>query len=262
MCNGDPINFVDPTGMLSWDNFWGGILKILCGGIEATGGAAACSTVVGAIPGWLAVLHGSDMITAGFMQMFHDEDVHTLTNQLIQQTGVSENTANVIEAGLSITNAAATAKAVSTTAVAKAGSSSTAKVAATETAEAPQTLSTASQSKIGATGAYGEKELIKEVGEAGGGVHAYYPTDYGARFVDYYCPSTNTIHEAKVGYTPMTSFVKSQVSKDIYLMNNNKLNVTWHFYTSPVTGKGGPSIPLYNQLDKAGISVRFHFQTQ
>lgn len=67
-------------------------------------------------------------------------------------------------------------------------------------------------------------------------------------------------HESKVGYTTLTKFVRSQVNKDAFLLREGKVdNITWHFFISPTTGMGGPSIPLKNELERAGIAIQYHF---
>ncbi|MBR7895834.1 hypothetical protein [Burkholderia multivorans] len=51
-------------------------------------------------------------------------------------------------------------------------------------------------------------------------------------------------NESMVGYTSFTSSVQTQIAKDAELMNSGVVNgVSWHFFTSPVTGLGGPSQP-------------------
>ena len=67
--------------------------------------------------------------------------------------------------------------------------------------------------------------------------------------------------DAKVGYTCRTNFIRTQIEKDVWLMNKNPLveKSVWHFYRSPITGKIGPSGPLMEQLDNAGIKIIIHF---
>jgi filamentous hemagglutinin len=62
-----------------------------------------------------------------------------------------------------------------------------------------------------------------------------------------------------VGYQSLTPFIKSQISKDTELLNTGVIQgAEWHFFTSPVTGLGGPSQPLMDALQQAGISVIIH----
>ena len=69
-----------------------------------------------------------------------------------------------------------------------------------------------------------------------------------------------TANESKVGRTSLTPFIKSQIQKDVNLLNNNDniKGIVWHFYTSPVTGLGGPTAPLMKALQKANISIVIH----
>ncbi|WP_230961887.1 filamentous hemagglutinin N-terminal domain-containing protein [Burkholderia anthina] len=107
---------------------------------------------------------------------------------------------------------------------------------------------------IGATGQIGESAL----GTLGGQRNVSFPTTEGMRFVDQLTPG-NIANEAKVGYTSLDSFTKTQVLKDIELMKTGAVNgVAWHFYTSPVTGMGGPSPGLLKMLNDANIKVVIH----
>ncbi|WP_244114099.1 filamentous hemagglutinin N-terminal domain-containing protein [Burkholderia contaminans] len=107
---------------------------------------------------------------------------------------------------------------------------------------------------IGATGQIGESALAA----LGGQGNVSFPTTEGMRFVDRLTPG-NIANEAKVGYTSLDSFTKTQVVKDIELMKTGVVNgVTWHFYTSPVTGMGGPSPGLLKMLNDADIKVVIH----
>ncbi|WP_155888144.1 hypothetical protein [Cupriavidus sp. WS] len=52
-------------------------------------------------------------------------------------------------------------------------------------------------------------------------------------------------NEAKVGYTTLTKDVQLQILKDTKLLKTGAVNgAAWNFYTSPVTGRAGPSGPL------------------
>ncbi|WP_419762447.1 DUF637 domain-containing protein [Burkholderia contaminans] len=107
---------------------------------------------------------------------------------------------------------------------------------------------------IGATGQIGESALAA----LGGQRNVSFPTTEGMRFVDRLTPG-NIANEAKVGYTSLDSFTKTQVVKDIELMKTGVVNgVTWNFYTSPVTGMGGPSPGLLKMLNDADIKVVIH----
>ena len=63
-------------------------------------------------------------------------------------------------------------------------------------------------------------------------------------------------NESKVGYTTLTSYITVQIAKDAELMKTGQVNgVTWWFFRSPVTGVGGPSQPLRDALQQAGIII-------
>ena len=82
----------------------------------------------------------------------------------------------------------------------------------------------------------------------GGESQKSFDTPYGKRYVDQY--SNKVGHESKVGYTSATDFVKTQINKDLYLINNGDMDSAhWHFFESPVTGKAGASQPLKDYLD-------------
>jgi RHS repeat-associated protein len=111
-CFSDPLNLTDPTGMgpndppgKGWTRFFGG-LKMVGGILEtvagAAGGAASSWTGVGAVVGGAVAIHGSDVASSGFMQMVTGENTSSLTSKAIQSTGVSKNTAENIDAGISI----------------------------------------------------------------------------------------------------------------------------------------------------------------
>ena len=108
--------------------------------------------------------------------------------------------------------------------------------------------------RIGATGKFGEDALKL----LGGSPNEFFRTPFGARFVDRF--AGGIINESKVGYVPLTSFIRRQVQKDAWLIQNSGRvdGGAWHFYQSPVTGRGGPSAPLRAALGKAGIDVIEH----
>ncbi|WP_229656704.1 two-partner secretion domain-containing protein [Burkholderia pseudomallei] len=109
-------------------------------------------------------------------------------------------------------------------------------------------------SGIGATGQIGETALQS----LGGQSQVTFQTSQGIRVVDQLTPS-NIANEAKVGYTYFDANTATQISKDVELMKTGAVNgVTWNFYTSPVTGKGGPSPDLLKVLTNAGIKVVIH----
>ncbi|WP_256252447.1 two-partner secretion domain-containing protein [Burkholderia ubonensis] len=104
---------------------------------------------------------------------------------------------------------------------------------------------------IGATGQVGE-DALKSLG---GQSHVGFQTTQGTRIVDQLAPG-NIANEAKVGYTLFDVDTALQVAKDAELLKTGAVNgVTWNFYTSPVTGRGGPSPKLLKALTDAGIKV-------
>jgi filamentous hemagglutinin len=50
-----------------------------------------------------------------------------------------------------------------------------------------------------------------------------------------------------------------QIAKDVDLMASTQIKgAVWHFFRSPKTGLVGPSAPLRNALEEAGIGVSVH----
>ncbi len=115
-CAGNPISLLDYLGMqsdtLSW---WArnkmnvrieGLAKTINGIEEGVCGAAVIistgETYVGALLGLATLLHGGDLIGAGFNQMIYGEETATYSNQLFQYVGFSKENANTIDNGLSI----------------------------------------------------------------------------------------------------------------------------------------------------------------
>ena len=102
---------------------------------------------------------------------------------------------------------------------------------------------------INQRGITGENQLKQMYG---GESQKSFDTPYGKRYVDQY--SNKVGHESKVGYTSATDSVKTQIDKDVYLINNGDMDSAhWHFFESPVTGKTGASQPLKDYLDQANI---------
>lgn len=103
------------------------------------------------------------------------------------------------------------------------------------------------------TGAEGEAYLLKIFG---GKQHKYiYIPGLGRRFVDVF--SDGIAHESKVGYATLTDFIKKQILKDVYARDvlGEVKEVAWHFFTSGVTGKKGPSAQLRAFLIENGIKI-------
>ena len=79
------------------------------------------------------------------------------------------------------------------------------------------------------------------------------------RIVDGYNEAQGIIYEVKYGYASLSSFIQSEIIRDVYLMQSGQVNsVEWHFFISNITGRGGPSAPLLEALLNAGIKVVFH----
>jgi RHS repeat-associated protein len=106
---------------------------------------------------------------------------------------------------------------------------------------------------IGGTGKIGEAALSVLGGEG----QVFFRTIKGARFVDRL--AAGVANESKVGYVTLNKAVQLQIEKDASLLVNKEVTgVTWHFFKSPVTGAGGPSLPLVQELQNAGIRVVVH----
>jgi RHS repeat-associated protein len=105
-------------------------------------------------------------------------------------------------------------------------------------------------SAIGSTGEIGEAVLEQLGGES----QVYFNTSLGGRYVDQLVDGW--ANESKVGYQSLTSANEVQILKDAELVNSGRIEgSTWHFFTSPVTGLGGPSAPLSSFLQQNGIGI-------
>jgi len=108
--------------------------------------------------------------------------------------------------------------------------------------------------RLGSTGDIGEEYLQQN----GGTPQQYFQTTQGGRYVDQLV--NGMAYESKVGYVSLTEDISLQVSKDVKLLATGQVNsVSWVFFPSPLTGVGGPSLPLYNLLTQNGISVFYIF---
>lgn len=113
--------------------------------------------------------------------------------------------------------------------------------------------SVATRGAIGATGKVGEHALKA----LGGEPQAFFRTSQGGRYIDQLV--NGIAHESKVGYTTLTKDVSRQIAKDVELIAGRDIQGSvWHFFRSPVTGVGGPSGPLRQALENAGIGVVIH----
>ncbi len=106
---------------------------------------------------------------------------------------------------------------------------------------------------IGSTGRIGEAALQ----ELGGESQVFFQTDLGRRYVDQLV--NGIANESKVGYQSLNDINQLQALKDAELISSGQIQgAACHFFTSPVTGLGGPSTPLANFLKQNGISVVIH----
>ena len=117
--DGNPVNYLDPYGLSTWTRISGG-LRALGGGLEAAAGyslavasgtaaVGTSPTVVGALgfgalaAGGAAIgAHGIDQLQAGLRQMWTGEHVDSLTSVALQAAGMSQEAANLTDAGISI----------------------------------------------------------------------------------------------------------------------------------------------------------------
>ena len=103
-------------------------------------------------------------------------------------------------------------------------------------------------------GVAGELELANMYG---GTSQAYLKTSQGGRYIDQL--ADGIAHESKVGYTTLTDRIRTQVLKDVELINTGQIDgAHWHFFTSGVTNRGGASQPLLDFLTENGISYTIH----
>ena len=102
-------------------------------------------------------------------------------------------------------------------------------------------------------GKIGEDVLKKLGGES----QRSFPTSMGDRVADQLVDGI--AHESKVGYQSLTGDIRLQIAKDKELLRSKDVDgVVWHFFTSPFTGKRGPSAELLKALQDAGFGVEIH----
>jgi RHS repeat-associated protein len=108
--DGNPISNTDPFGLWSWTQTWG-VVKALGGAIEIVSGAAiggaTAWTGVGAVAGGAIALHGIDTFTAGIQQAIGGQQTDTFTSRGLQAVGMSQSSANIVDAGVGIIGSAA-----------------------------------------------------------------------------------------------------------------------------------------------------------
>ena len=114
-CNNEPVNGVDGLGLGAeeksggWQGFLtrlGGLGQMLGGAAEAaagyTFGTVTSPTVAGGILGAAIGTHGIDNVQAGARQMWTGRPVDTMTSGMLQSAGLSRQTANTVNAVLSV----------------------------------------------------------------------------------------------------------------------------------------------------------------
>ena len=103
--NNNPICRIDPLG-LGWWNTVSGLLRVVGGAAETLAGVslavASSWTGIGAIAGGTVALHGLDQLVAGCRQLWSGEREDSLTSMAMQAAGLSKDTANIVDAGISI----------------------------------------------------------------------------------------------------------------------------------------------------------------
>ena len=264
-CLGNPIYFTDFNGMAPewWNRYrienrlWGA-MKAFGGVLEATtgavGGVMTSWTGIGGAVGGAAFIHGCDVASSGIIQVLSGEETSSLTSRTLQAAGASQETAEFIDSAASIALTGGAANLNSAGKVVNTAAKSSAKTIVEPSVEASVETSTQTTKQIGATGAYGEARLAEEVG---GIPHKGINTKYGWRFVDRL--DGKHAHEAKTSYTAYTNFVKSQIQKDVELLQSKQIkNCTWHFYRSPKTGRVGPSKRLRKALEENNINIKIY----
>jgi RHS repeat-associated protein len=107
--DGNPISNLDPFGLWSWTQTFG-VVKVFGGvGEGLAGGSLAIAsswTGLGAVAGGAVAVHGLDTIQSGFRQAVNGQAVDSFTSQGLQAAGVSRNTANLVDTGVSVVGSA------------------------------------------------------------------------------------------------------------------------------------------------------------
>ena len=126
-------------------------------------------------------------------------------------------------------------------------------------------IGAAASSTVGITGSIGPalyqnwQQAEQGLRDAYNGIKQVFSTPYGNRVVDCYRPETNVIMEAKYGFQGLSQFIKQEIAKDAWLLQNGIVNrVEWHFYYSQISETGGLTSPLLDELINNGIHIIFH----
>ena len=106
-----------------------------------------------------------------------------------------------------------------------------------------------------------ERALRDEVGSVRTVAARTFTTPYGNRIADAYNSSLKLLAESKYGYQSASSFIKTEVSKDAYLLQVGQevQRVEWHFYQSAASNTAGMSKNLEKMLVDAGINIIKHY---
>lgn len=107
----NPFIFIDPSGLDGWDRFWGGV-KMVGGALETVVGAGLikagiATSVIGiGIPiiaaGAFVTAHGADVAVSGARTMWSGTPKDTYTSKGLQAAGMSQTSANLTDAGISV----------------------------------------------------------------------------------------------------------------------------------------------------------------
>jgi hypothetical protein len=105
----NPSRYVDTDGLDVKERVWGGV-KLIGGVVEAAAGAALGAatswTGVGAVAGGFVFVHGADVAATGLRQLISGQPESSLTSQGLQAAGVSPQTAELLDTGLSVVGSA------------------------------------------------------------------------------------------------------------------------------------------------------------
>ena len=176
--NMNPLFFVDPFGLCAegggdWNMMTrlGGAAQMVGGGVESaagyTFGTVTSPTLVGGLAGAAIGTHGLDNLQAGFRQMVSGQPVDTMTSQAMQSVGVSRNTANLTDAGMSIVFTAGASYLNSVSQASAVVNMSDDSLALVDRFHSPQAASSKAQywkyNRAGRTGAEITEELTKQL---------------------------------------------------------------------------------------------------
>ncbi len=116
----------------------------------------------------------------------------------------------------------------------------------------------AASTGVYATWQQAEQGLRNAMGSVQAAAQRTFSTPFGSRIADAFNVGKRLLGESKYGYQSLSQFMKNEIAKDSYLMQQG-YKVEWHFYWSQVSNSGGPSGPLRQALQAAGIKIIEHF---